>query len=373
MMRIALCISILLFAVWHPAVAQVTNNKVDRVLFVLDGSNNMNQKWNGERDCYEQASGIITTMMDSIYQVNEDVEFGLRVYGHQYSAEQHNCTDSRIEVGFSKDNRGQMALRLNDLEPKGSSALNYAVGQGLKYDLIDTGHYRYSFIIIQNEYNDECGVTGLCSLLNTADKNILFKTYLLMLGDQRKTRAPDCVDNAFFVNSDNASLTAIRYITSRYYKKRKLKQVGVVNLIKKRISDSDQEGKNVLLPATDPMPTLIRNALSEKNNRSGNVKESTAWKMEVKTKMTSKIIIQAPENYGYVHLVNISLPGKIKIFCINAAEEEEVKYPPAVGADPMMFKLPVGKYKIIHMGNNSQESVRLFSVKSEMITDVIFD
>src|SRR4051812_38873324 len=90
-----------------------------RVLILLDESSSMLQKWPNGKEKYKAAQDVILKLMDSVYAVNGQVEFSLRVFGHQHTFDEQNCLDTKNEVPFSKDNRTQMALRLDDIRPLG--------------------------------------------------------------------------------------------------------------------------------------------------------------------------------------------------------------------------------------------------------------
>src|SRR5207245_1578115 len=82
--------------------------KQPRILILLDGSSSMLQPWGKDLVRFSAAGKVVLSLMDSIYKVNNQVEFGLRVYGHQSPAQENNCTDTRQEVMFSKNNLTQM-------------------------------------------------------------------------------------------------------------------------------------------------------------------------------------------------------------------------------------------------------------------------
>src|SRR3954462_11036773 len=79
-----------------------------RILILLDRSSSMIQGWAGGKEQYRAADELILKLMDSVYSVNNQVEFGVRVFGHQNTVEENNCLDSKIEVLFSRENRDQM-------------------------------------------------------------------------------------------------------------------------------------------------------------------------------------------------------------------------------------------------------------------------
>jgi hypothetical protein len=91
--------------------------KQPRILVLLDGSSSMVNEWTAGKQRFSAAGDIILRLMDSIYSVNRDVEFSLRVYGHEHGVPENNCFDTRREVIFSKNNYTQMSLRLASLHP----------------------------------------------------------------------------------------------------------------------------------------------------------------------------------------------------------------------------------------------------------------
>jgi hypothetical protein len=99
----------LFFITCSIAMAQaVPDVKSPRILILLDESSSMVEKWGNEKR-YQVADRIILDLMDSVYKVNDQVEFSLRVFGHQYTVPENNCYDTKNEVMFSKDNYTQMS------------------------------------------------------------------------------------------------------------------------------------------------------------------------------------------------------------------------------------------------------------------------
>lgn len=118
-----------------------------RVIIILDASTPMLTTWNGSMNKYDAASAFISKLQDSLYAIDEDVQFCLRLYGHLYPIDKQNCRDSRLEVYFSKDNRSQIKTRLSVMQPRGIASLGYALQQSVNYDIIDSTDY-YTAILI---------------------------------------------------------------------------------------------------------------------------------------------------------------------------------------------------------------------------------
>lgn len=156
--------------------------KQPRILILMDGSSSMLQPWNGKVQRFEAAAQVVSTLMDSIYKVNNQVEFALRVYGHQYPAQENNCTDTRREVMFSKDNYAQMSLRMASIHPRGVSPIAYALKEAATNDLENELYNAYSIILV-TDGGESCN-GDICSVVQTLiARKIFFKPYIISMVD----------------------------------------------------------------------------------------------------------------------------------------------------------------------------------------------
>ena len=112
-MSLVLCLLSLLFVTFTIS-AQPTIKKT-RILFLLDASSSMTYPWNAGYTRFEVASNILLKIMDSVYVVNNEIEFGVRAYGTMYPAQLQNCIDTRLEVPFNLQNTNQIKTRLSNL------------------------------------------------------------------------------------------------------------------------------------------------------------------------------------------------------------------------------------------------------------------
>jgi hypothetical protein len=140
----------------------------------------MTLKWQSGQIKYNAAKQLILKLMDSVYSVNKDVEFSLRVFGHQYTVPQNNCKDTKNEVPFRKDNRQQMELRLEDIHPLGVTSIAYSLQQAAEKDLVDIAHNAYSIILI-TDGGESCG-GNICAVMEMLRKyKVYFKPYIISL------------------------------------------------------------------------------------------------------------------------------------------------------------------------------------------------
>lgn len=192
--------------------------KKNRILLLLDGSSSMVADWTKGTSRFKTAGDLISKLMDSVYSFNPDVEFALRVYGHQHSVPEHNCYDTKREVMFSKDNYTQMLLRLESLHPIGVSPIAYSLKQAAEEDFNDTYNYAYSLILI-TDGGESCG-GNICEVVKTLlDKKIQFKPYIVSLVDYAPLRDQyACLGNYLQASNPAEIKQAIGTIASNYQK-----------------------------------------------------------------------------------------------------------------------------------------------------------
>lgn len=190
--------------------------KQPRILILVDGSSSMLQPWNGSKTRFEMAGKLVEKLIDSVYSVNNQVEFGLRVYGHRSPAQDKDCYDSRREVMFSKDNYTQMVLRMASLTPRGVSPIAYSIRMAAEEDMIEEDEYSYSLILI-TDGGESCG-GDICQVTRSLlAKKIFFKPYILSLVDYSPLRQQyDCLGQYLQVTKNDEIATAVGTIVDAY-------------------------------------------------------------------------------------------------------------------------------------------------------------
>jgi Ca-activated chloride channel family protein len=106
--------------------SQSADTTVTRILFVLDASSSMSDRWQSDAK-FVIATRVLSSMLDSIKQ-QPGLEMALRVYGHRPSI-LSDCKDSRLEVPFGKNNADQIRNVLKLLKPQGTTPIAYALEQ----------------------------------------------------------------------------------------------------------------------------------------------------------------------------------------------------------------------------------------------------
>lgn len=98
------------------------------VLFVMDGSSSMTKKW-GKEDKWTIAEKSLLQIADSLLKEHENLQFGLRVYGHQSLPMQNDCKDTELKLPITKNTLTQLKNSLHSVNPKGITPLAFTLEQ----------------------------------------------------------------------------------------------------------------------------------------------------------------------------------------------------------------------------------------------------
>ena len=112
------------------ALGQNLSSKTTRVLIVLDASFSMKTIWK-EDERWETAKDVIEEVLDSLENI-PNLEFALRVYGHQMDQKEKNCRDSRLEVSFSRNSEDRIIRKLSSINPVGITPIAYSIEQAAR-------------------------------------------------------------------------------------------------------------------------------------------------------------------------------------------------------------------------------------------------
>lgn len=192
--------------------------KNPRILLLVDGSSSMMKDWTAGNIRFEAAAKIIDKLIDSVYSVNPNVEFALRVYGHEHPTSENNCYDTKLEVMFSKDNYTQMLLRMAALRPLGVSPIAYSLQQAAEYDMKNLKENKYSLILI-TDGGESCD-GDICTVAEELlRKKIDFKPYILSLVDYAPLKSQyDCLGDYLLVTGPDKIDPVVGKIVESYRK-----------------------------------------------------------------------------------------------------------------------------------------------------------
>jgi Ca-activated chloride channel homolog len=152
-----------------------------RILFLLDGSGSMLAPW-GPTLRINAAKRFLADMVDSL-SVNQDLELGLRVYGHQFHRRFQRCDDTRLEVGFGKKNHTSIIQKLNQIDPKGTTPIAYSLEKAAG-DFPAEDNVR-NIIILITDGKESCEGDPCTISLDLQKKGIFLKPFIIGLGMEK--------------------------------------------------------------------------------------------------------------------------------------------------------------------------------------------
>jgi Ca-activated chloride channel family protein len=169
-----------------------------RVLIVLDGSGSMKESW-GNSNRWETAKELLFKAIDSIQRVNKNVEFGIRIFGHQSKHSEKNCRDSKLEVPFGKGNAKSISDILNSVTPQGWTPIAYSLEQAAG-DFPTTGSQAHNAIILITDGLETCNGDICAAGKALQEKRIALRPYVIGLGLAKSEKSFfDCVGKFFDV------------------------------------------------------------------------------------------------------------------------------------------------------------------------------
>ncbi|MCS6820217.1 MAG: VWA domain-containing protein [Chitinophagales bacterium] len=124
-----------------------------RILFLMDASYSMNKPWtHGTR--WFTAQQVMYEIIDSLNGY-KNVEFAIRVFGHQSSLRENNCRDSRLEFPFGSLNPNLAKKKLSLIKPNGVTPLAYSL-EKCAGDFSIAGGESRNFLIVITDGEESC-------------------------------------------------------------------------------------------------------------------------------------------------------------------------------------------------------------------------
>jgi len=154
-----------------------------RILFLVDASRSMTDIW-GTGTKMAAAREVISKIVDTLSQV-DNLEIGLRLYGHLSYQSEYNCQDSRLEVGFRAGNHQAVKTKMNEVKPKGITPIAFALAQSAK-DFPEDPDSR-NIIIMITDGVESCNRDPCYEIELLRSKNVLLRAFVIGLAMEPET------------------------------------------------------------------------------------------------------------------------------------------------------------------------------------------
>jgi Ca-activated chloride channel family protein len=191
-----------------------SQEKLTRILFVLDASNSMNAEWGNGQTRIEAAKEILAKHVDSLRDV-PNLEIALRVYGHQspITATYQDCNDTKLEVPFAKDNFTQVKNRIKSIMAKGTTPIARSL-EASAGDFPDMNSRNIIILItdgIEACDNDPCVIAK-----KLKDKNINVTPFVIGLGlDLSYLEKFKCIGSYAEAETKDAFSNVLKSVTNK--------------------------------------------------------------------------------------------------------------------------------------------------------------
>ncbi len=151
-----------------------------RILFILDASNSMNSKWEGNQTRLQAAKELLIKTIDSIKGI-PNLEIALRVYGHQsyITPTFQDCNDTKLEVPFASGNFDKVKMRVRSIEAKGTTPIARSL-EAAASDFPDMT--AKNFIILITDGLEACDNDPCVIAKKLKDKGVRVTPFVIGLG-----------------------------------------------------------------------------------------------------------------------------------------------------------------------------------------------
>ncbi len=165
-----------------------------RILFVFDASQSMSAYWESDKKI-NIARELLIDIVDSL-QNFQNVQMGLRVYGHQSPVPPQDCNDTRLEVAFATNNAHQIRQKLRFIQPRGTTPIAHSLE--LAADDFPPGESCRNIIILITDGIEACDGDPCAVSYTLQKKGIILKPFIIGIGmDPGFRETFDCVGHYF--------------------------------------------------------------------------------------------------------------------------------------------------------------------------------
>jgi Ca-activated chloride channel family protein len=257
-----LLMTTLLFTGGFDLSAQKKEEPINRILFIFDASQSMLGRWQSGRKI-DIARKLLYNMLDSLKSM-DNLEIGLRVYGHQKGYPPQDCDDTRLEVDFGASNvvTDRIKAKLKLLRARGTTPIAHALEKGA-YDFPKNVNSR-NIIILITDGIEECNMDP-CSVSRLLQKEgIILKPFVIGIGlDETYKKTFDCVGTYYDASKEKDFETVLEVVISH-----------VLNSTTAQVNLLDAFGKptetNVNLSFYDNFSGLVKYNFIHTMNHMGN-------------------------------------------------------------------------------------------------------
>ncbi|MBK5284175.1 MAG: VWA domain-containing protein [Bacteroidia bacterium] len=211
-MSVALCFFFFFSPILSSAQKQQPKQPtLTRIEFLFDASQSMFGKWQSGTKM-DVAKKLMNELLDSLRYV-ENIEVGLRVFGHLKKFPPQDCDDTQLEVPFEPDNFFKLKAKIKSLIPKGTTPIARSLEACANDFPSDTSR---NIIILITDGIEECQGDPCAVSLAMQKKGIVLKPFIIGLSiTEEMKKAFDCVGIYFDATNEVQFKNALRIVISQ--------------------------------------------------------------------------------------------------------------------------------------------------------------
>ncbi|MFZ4614318.1 MAG: vWA domain-containing protein, partial [Bacteroidia bacterium] len=212
--KIPLCVLFLIVSLTYVYGQPATKKQkqLTRVLFVFDCSLSMSKKWENSTNM-DISKKILQNTVDSLSRL-EDVQVGLRLYGHQHTVSPNrDCKDTKLEVPFYKGNTAALKQKIKEAQPRGTTPIAYTLEQ-CGNDFPDNNSR--NIIILITDGVEECNGDPCAISAALQSKGVILRPFVIGVGlDENFRKTFECVGKYFDAANEKSFKNAMNVIISQ--------------------------------------------------------------------------------------------------------------------------------------------------------------
>ena len=177
------------------SLAQKKKEPINRILFIFDASQSMLGRWQSGRKI-DIAKKLLSNMVDSLKDI-DNLEIGLRVYGHKSGYPPQDCDDTHLEVNFLKANYAvdMIKKKLSVIKSRGTTPIARSLEEGAKDFPNDNAR---NIVILITDGKEECDMDPCAVSRFYQREGIILKPFVIGVGlDDDWKKSFDCVGRFF--------------------------------------------------------------------------------------------------------------------------------------------------------------------------------
>ena len=220
----------------------------------------------GKQSRFETARNLLFNLADSLGKSKANVEFGIRVFGHQYPNKSHNCEDSKLEIPFGKNNAQTINYKLKQIHPQGYTPIAYSIFKAAEQDFpnaTNTTDETLNAIVLITDGVETCDGDPCAAALLLEKKRIALKPFIIGLGLQDSfIKKFSCVGTYFDAKTEEGFRLILKSVVSQIMSTTTVQ----VNLINQKGEASET---NVELTFADSYSHLLKYSFVHSLNAEG--------------------------------------------------------------------------------------------------------